>query len=72
MALGITDPWMVESVVFDPAKKRLDIRINFNRGATFNCPTCDMGGCKAYDTNETEVSHFFNPARGGNTPSHFK
>ena len=34
MALGITDPWMVESVVFDPAKKRLDIRINF--------PWCDV------------------------------
>ncbi len=57
MALGITDPWMVESVVFDPAKKRLDIRINFNRGATFNCPTCDMGGCKAYDTNEKTWRH---------------
>jgi transposase len=31
MALGLVDPWFVESAEFDPAKNRLDIRINFKR-----------------------------------------
>ncbi len=50
MALGMTDPWIVESAEFDPQKKRLDIRINFKRGGTFNCPACGISGCKAHDT----------------------
>jgi len=50
MALGIADPWIVESAEFDPEKKRLDIVINFKRGGTFNCPACGISGCKAHDT----------------------
>jgi len=57
MALGITDPWIVQSVAFDPAKKRLDIRINFKRGGTFECPSCAIESCKAYDTVEKTWRH---------------
>jgi transposase len=40
LALGISDPWQVVSVVFSKELKRLDINIDFKRGATFSCPVC--------------------------------
>ena len=57
MALGLADPWMVESVELDPIKKRLDIRLNFKRGGTFDCPACGVAGCKAHDTEEKVWRH---------------
>ncbi len=51
-ALGLTDPWQVTSVEFDPATKRLDLRIDFPKGSTFSCPECERAGLKAYDTEE--------------------
>lgn len=57
MALGLADPWVVESAEFDPIKKRLDIRIDFKRGGTFNCPACGVPGCKAHDTEEKTWRH---------------
>ena len=39
-ALGITSPWKVEEVEFSKEAKRLDIKISFERGATFACPVC--------------------------------
>ena len=57
MALGIVDPWKVESIEFDPDKKRLDIRIDFKRGGAFDCPACGVSGCKAHDTSEKTWRH---------------
>jgi transposase len=57
MALGLADPWIVESAEFDPIKKRLEIRIDFKRGGTFDCPVCGVGGCKAHDTKEKQWRH---------------
>ena len=51
-ALGLSDPWQVVSVEFDPEAKRLDLRVDFARGSTFACPECDRAGLKAYDTEE--------------------
>ena len=34
-ALGITAPWYIESLKFNAEQSRLDIFINFQRGATF-------------------------------------
>jgi transposase len=51
-ALGLTEPWQVTSVEFDPATKRLDLRIDFPKGSVFCCPECDVAGLKAYDTEE--------------------
>jgi len=31
-ALGITDPWLIQSVEFNPQDQRLDIHIDFMRG----------------------------------------
>jgi transposase len=56
-ALGLTEPWQVTSVEFDPATKRLDLRIDFGRGATFCCPECARSGLKARDTEEKTWRH---------------
>jgi len=56
-ALGLKDPWLVESVTFDPETKRLDIRINFRKGAVFDCPACCVGGCKVHDSKEKTWRH---------------
>ncbi len=56
-ALGLTEPWQVTSVEFDPAAKRLDLRIDFGRGATFCCPECGRSGLKARDTEEKTWRH---------------
>lgn len=57
MALGLADPWIVESAEFDPIRKRLDIRIDFKKGGTFDCPACGVAGCKAHDTEEKQWRH---------------
>jgi len=54
-ALGLTAPWKVVSAVFDYEKRRLDIEIDFERGATFDCPACGESGCTAHDT---EIKHW--------------
>jgi transposase len=56
-ALGLSDPWQVTSVEFDRETKRLDLRIDFPKGATFCCPECDRSGLKAYDTEEKTWRH---------------
>ncbi|MDQ2896989.1 MAG: ISL3 family transposase [Actinomycetota bacterium] len=56
-ALGLSDPWQVTSVEFDAESKRLDLRVDFPKGATFSCPECDVAGLKAYDTEEKTWRH---------------
>jgi transposase len=56
-ALGLSDPWQVTSVEFDPEAKRLDLRVDFPRGATFCCPECDRSALKAHDTEEKTWRH---------------
>jgi transposase len=56
-ALGLSDPWQVTSVEFDPEAKRLDLRVDFAKGSTFCCPECDRSGLKAYDTEEKTWRH---------------
>jgi hypothetical protein len=51
-ALGLSDPWEVVSVEFDPAAKRLDVRVDFAKGARFACPECGREGCPVHDTEE--------------------
>ena len=50
LALGLTSPWEVQSSIFDPETKRLDIGLYFARGSTFTCPGCAKTGLKAHDT----------------------
>jgi len=57
LALLLMPPWMVEGCDFDVSQKRLDIRIDFERGGAFPCPVCGKKGCKAYDTEEKMWRH---------------
>ena len=56
-ALGLTAPWKVVSVDFDAAKGRLDIRIDFEKGARFDCPSCGVAGCPVHDTETKQWRH---------------
>lgn len=56
IALGITPPWEVEGVEFSKEAKRLDIKIDFKRGANFDCPVCGSPA-PAYDTTEKTWRH---------------
>ena len=56
-ALGLTAPWQVTSVEFDRDAKRLDLRVDFLKGATFSCPECGLAGLKAYDSSEKTWRH---------------
>lgn len=49
-ALGLEEPWEVQEVKFDAARRRLDLRIDFRKGARFPCPECGAAGCKVHDT----------------------
>ena len=56
MALGIVPPWEVTEVTFSKESNRLDITLDFQRGATFPCPVCGAPA-PAYDTTEKEWRH---------------
>lgn len=57
-ALGMKSPWFVEDINFDVVAKRLDIRINFTKGATFPFEQNGVTGeYKVYDTVEKEWRH---------------
>ncbi|MFV9676542.1 MAG: ISL3 family transposase [Methanosarcinales archaeon] len=56
-ALNIEEPWVLESVDFDPDAKRIDIYLDFAPGTKFGCPVCNKPECSAYDTKEKEWRH---------------
>ena len=60
-ALGIEEPWYVKSLQFDPDAKRLDISIDFHKGAAFTYVDLESGveyaNVKAYDTAQKEWRH---------------
>jgi hypothetical protein len=39
-ALGLGRPWRVTRSAFDAEGRRLDVYLDFERGATFACPEC--------------------------------
>ena len=56
VALGIVSPWKVTSVDFSKESSRLDITIDFQRGATFPCPVCGTSS-PVHDTVDKEWRH---------------
>jgi transposase len=56
-ALGLSDPWQVTSVEFDADAKRLDLRVDFAKGARFPCPECGRADCAVKDTEEKTWRH---------------
>lgn len=57
IALGLLPPWLVDKCHFEVGKKRLNIYVDFPRGAEFTCPECGRPDCKAYDTVEQTWRH---------------
>jgi len=57
LALGLFPPWLVDQCRFEVEQRRLDIHVNFPKGAAFPCPECGRAGCKAYDTDEQTWRH---------------
>ena len=55
-ALGIVPPWEFTEVNFSTESNRLDISIDFQRGAIFKCPVCGASA-PAYDTTEKTWQH---------------
>ena len=51
MALGLEDPWKVTRTDFNPEGGRLDLYLDFPRGARFSCPVdgCDQEACPVHD-----------------------
>ena len=49
-ALGLGVPWEVVGVEFDAEDRRLDLRIDFEKGARFPCPECGRADCPVHDT----------------------
>ena len=57
LALGLNKPWNVVDINFSKESGRLDLKIDFSRGATFQCPSCEQGNCPVHDTKERTWRH---------------
>jgi transposase len=60
LALGLNEPWYIERIEFDPGKRRLDLFLEFKKGARFLCPECGSGDgelCSVHDTKERTWRH---------------
>ena len=60
LALNIQDPWYIKDIQFDPENKRLDIHIDFPKGAIFHYESQEdniNGDFKAYDTEQKQWRH---------------
>lgn len=56
-ALGIAEPWQVSDATFAPDEGRLDIYLDFPRGARFACPEGDEDACPVHDTESKTWRH---------------
>lgn len=56
-ALGLTPPWEVLSVDFDPGAKRIDLEVGFARGARFACPACGAAEQPVHDSRRRSWQH---------------
>jgi hypothetical protein len=71
-ALGLDEPWRVTSVEFDQEAGRLDLRLDFPRGARFRCPEpgCAEAAGAAHDPAEKTCQvHPDQPSIGPGRPS---
>jgi transposase len=56
-ALGLVAPWRVVDCFFDAGQRRLELRIDFLRGATFACPECAAEGLQGPFTEQKTWRH---------------
>jgi transposase len=56
-ALGLAEPWQVVRTEFDATARRLDLRLDFLKGARFPCPEGDQPACPVHDTEPKTWRH---------------
>jgi hypothetical protein len=56
-ALGLAEPWRVVRTEFDPDRRRLDLHLDFPKGARFPCPEGDQPACPVHDTERKTWRH---------------
>jgi transposase len=56
-ALGLSEPWQVTRTVFDAAARRLDLYLDFPKGARFACPEGDQPACPVHDSEAKRWRH---------------
>lgn len=56
-ALRIPVPWFILDIQIDPDENTQKIMLDFDRGATFECPKCGEIGCKPHDTHPERKRH---------------
>ncbi len=56
-ALGVAEPWRVTRTEFDATARRLDLYLDFPKGARFACPEGDEPACPVHDTEPKTWRH---------------
>jgi hypothetical protein len=56
-ALGLAEPWQVTRTEFDATARRLDLYLDFPKGARFGCPEGDEPACPVHDTEPKTWRH---------------
>jgi transposase len=56
-ALGLAEPWQVTRTEFDAEARRLDLHLDFRKGARFSCPDGDQPACPVHDTEPKTWRH---------------
>ncbi len=56
-ALGLAKPWQVTRTEFDATARRLDLYLDFPKGARFPCPEGDQPACPVHDTEPKRWRH---------------
>jgi len=56
-ALGLHNPWAVQSVDFRPDAGRIDFHVGFARGSHFDCPGCGASEQPVHDTRARQWRH---------------
>jgi len=56
-ALGLSAPWEVADVRFDPPSGRIDFDVRFASGSRFACPACGAEAQAVHDTRERSWRH---------------
>lgn len=56
-ALGLAEPWQVTQTAFDATARRLDLYLDFPKGARFACPAGDQPACPVHDTQPKTWRH---------------
>jgi transposase len=56
VALGINQPWFIDSVGLDELNNSVEIKIDFTASSRFNCPNC-ANKCTIYDSKEKRWQH---------------